>query len=29
MFEITKRNPYTGEFYIDLNQYKEIKALAE
>ena len=24
----TKRNPYTGELFTDLNQYKEIKALA-
>lgn len=25
----TKRNPYLGELYTDLNAYKEIKALAE
>jgi hypothetical protein len=25
----TKRNPYTGELFTDLNQYKGIKALAE
>ena len=25
----TKRNPYTGDLYTDLNQYKGIKALAE
>ena len=25
----TKRNPYTGELYTDINQYKKIKALAE
>ena len=25
----TKRNPYTGDLYTDLNQYKEIKAMAE
>lgn len=25
----TKRNPYAGELYTDLRQYKEIKALAE
>ena len=25
----TKRNPYTGDLYIDLGQYKEIKAMAE
>ncbi|ADL53092.1 DUF5692 family protein [Clostridium cellulovorans] len=25
----TKRNPYLGELYTDLNEYKEIKALAE
>ena len=24
----TRRNPYTGELFTDLNQYKEIKALA-
>jgi len=25
----TKRNPYKGELYIDLKEYKELKALAE
>jgi hypothetical protein len=25
----TKRNPYLGELYTDLKEYKEIKALAE
>jgi hypothetical protein len=25
----TKRNPYLGELYTDLNKYKEVKALAE
>jgi hypothetical protein len=25
----TKRNPYLGELYTDLNKYKEIKSLAE
>jgi len=25
----TRRNPYTGDLYTDLNQYKSIKALAE
>jgi hypothetical protein len=25
----TKRNPYTGDLFTDLNQYKKIKALAE
>lgn len=25
----TKRNPYRGELYVDLKEYKEIKALAE
>jgi hypothetical protein len=25
----TKRNPYTGDLYTDLDQYKKIKALAE
>ncbi len=25
----TKRNPYMGELYTDLNKYKEVKALAE
>lgn len=25
----TKRNPYTSELYVDLEKYKEIKALAE
>lgn len=25
----TKKNPYTGELYTDLNKFKEVKALAE
>ena len=25
----TKRNPYTGDLYTDLNQYKEIKAMID
>ena len=25
----TKRNPYTGELYVDLAKYQEVKAMAE
>ena len=25
----TKKNPYKGELYSDLEKYKEVKALAE